>query len=92
MREWGGDQVEVASSWLHVSHVDPLQKGLELLGEEWEGGGWGRRGIPPGSFTDRKWREGGWLVVGEVAIAAFLPQMFDRENIFTAGEGKGREK
>lgn len=36
--------------------------------------------IPFGSFTDRKWAS---------SVPAFLQQMFDRENIFTAGEGIG---
>lgn len=40
-------------------------------------GGWG--GVPLGNFTDRK-RAG--------SVPTFLQQMFDRENIFTAGEGR----
>lgn len=35
--------------------------------------------IPLGSFTDRKWAS---------SVPTFLQQMFDRENIFTAGEGR----
>lgn len=36
--------------------------------------------IPFSSFTDRKWAS---------SVPAFLQQMFDRENIFTAGERMG---
>lgn len=44
-----------------------------------EEGGWGEGGdVPLCSFTDRK-RVG--------SVPTFLQQMFDRENIFTAGEG-----
>lgn len=32
----------------------------------------GEGGIPPGSLTDRKWREGGWVVVGSRGGGASL--------------------
>lgn len=38
----------------------------------------GLGGVPLGSFTDRKWAR---------SVPTFLQQMFDRENIFTAGDG-----
>lgn len=38
--------------------------------------------IPLSSFTDRKWAS---------SVPAFLTQMFNRQNIFTAGGGNGRE-
>lgn len=40
-------------------------------------GGWGGA-VPLGSFADRKWTH---------SVPTFLQQMFDRENIFAAGEG-----